>query len=384
MAVGASAVVVAAAVIVFVATRHRATAHETRPPVSVAVVKVQKEDLWREITFNAEFQPYQEVDLHAKVAGFVEAISVDIGDRVREGDTIAVLEIPELRADIEHAVASVKRNREDVRRAEAVYEEAHTNYERIVAVHKAQPNLIAQQDVDAAVSKDRTAASLLESAKLQVEVSDADVKKLNAMLAYSRITAPFSGVITKRYADKGALIQAGISSSTQTMPLVRLSENDRLRLVFPVSVSYVSAVHVGDPAEVRVPSVAGALHLKISRISGKVDMNTRSMDVEIDVPNADFRFIPGVYASVALKLDHKAGAIAIPVEALSPRQRESIYVVKDGIIEERTVKLGLETPGKVEATSGLSEGETVMIGSRAGVKPGQHVQARVVKPEGPL
>jgi len=213
----------------------------------VAVCPVTREDLVEDIVCNAELRPYQEIDLHAKVAGYLENISVDIGDRVNAGQLLANIEVPELADDIQRATAALTRNEQEVSRAQATYEEAHLVYARLAAVDKAQPNLIAQQELDAAIEKDRTTASSLAGTKAEVEVSRAEIAKLKTMQKYSRIIAPFTGVITRRYADPGALIQAGISSSTQALPLVRLSQNDRLRLNIPVSVSHVSRIHLGDP-----------------------------------------------------------------------------------------------------------------------------------------
>jgi RND family efflux transporter MFP subunit len=343
----------------------------------VAVSKVTREDLAEELICNAELRPYQEIDLHAKVAGYLENITVDIGDRVQAGQLLATIEVPELADDIQRAKASLARNEQEVSRAEAAYEEAHLVYTRLAAVDKAQPNLIAQQELDAAVEKDRATASALAAAKAEVDVSRAEIAKLQTMQKYSRIVAPFSGVITRRYADPGALIQAGISSSTQALPLVRLSQNDRLRLDIPVSVSYVSRINIGDPVEIHVDSCAKSLTGTIARSTRKVDTATRTMDVEADVHNDDLKLIPGMYASVAVRLDHRERVLAVPVEAVSRQTAATVFVVnKNNKIEERVVSLGLETPRKLEVLSGLSENELVMIGNRTQVKPGQLVEPK--------
>jgi RND family efflux transporter MFP subunit len=347
------------------------------PPVPVA--KVQREDLYKELTVQAEFRPYREIDLHAKVAGYLQQINVDIGDPVKEGDLVATLEIPELTDDIHHALAAEKRSEDEVQRAEAAYADAHLAYSRLAEVDQTQPGLVAQQDVDTARSKDRAAESALAAAKEQVQIAKADVEKLQTMLKYSRIIAPFSGVITKRYADPGALIQAG-TSSAQALPLVRLSENDRLRLVFPLSVSAVPFVKIGDAVGIHVDSLERTFQGKISRSTRKVDTATRTMDVEVDVPNADLSLIPGIYASVSFQIDRREKVLAVPVQAVSHQTPPTVYLVdKDNRIEERPVKLGLETPAKFEVTVGIGENDLVLVGSRAEVKPGQRVEPKVVE-----
>ena len=278
----------------------RATTGDAKPGIvaisapRVAVCQVTREDLAEELVCDAELRPYQEVEIHAKVAGYLENITVDIGDRVQSGQLLATIEVPELADDIQRAKAAVTRNEQEVSRAQAAYEEAHLIYTRLAAVDKAQPNLIAQQELDAALEKDRSTDSALAAAKAEVDVSQAEISKLETMRKYCRIVAPFSGVITRRFADPGALIQAGISSSTQAMPLVRLSQNNRLRLDIPVSVQYVSHISVGDPAEIHVDSCGKTFSGVIARSTRKVDTATRKMEVEVDVPNDKLDLIPGM------------------------------------------------------------------------------------------
>ena len=375
-------------VVVVIALVWRGTVGHAKPgnlpeeALAVAVAKVTRQDLARELTCEAELRPYQEIDLHAKVAGYLQKITVDIGDRVEAGQLLAVIEVPELGDDIQRANASLKRCQEEVARAQAAHDEAHLVYTRLTAIDKARPNLIAQQELDTAVEKDRATGSSLAAASAEVDVAKADINKLQTMLKYSRITAPFPGVITKRYADPGALIQAGTSSSTQTLPLVRLSQNDRLRLDIPVSVSYVSRVELGDPVQIQVASLDRAFSGKIARSTRKIETATRTMEVEVDVPNTDLKLIPGMYASVILRLDHRDQALAVPVEAVSRKKTCTVFVVgNDQRMEERVVRLGLETPQQVEVTSGLKENELVMIGSRTQVHPGQQVEPKLIEAE---
>ena len=352
----------------------------TPKAVCVAVAKVAREDLAQELVYDAELRPWQEIDLHAKVAGYLEKIDVDIGDRVTAGQLLATIEVPELHDDINRAAAAQKRSRQEVARAQAAYEEAHVVYTRLLAVDKAQPNLIAQQELDAAQARDRTTAAALASVQAEVDVVNAEMDKLRTMLKYSQITAPFSGVITWRYADPGALIQAGVSSSTQSLPLVRLSQNDRLRLDIPVSVPYVSHINVGDPVQVNITSLGTTLTGTIARSTRKVDTATRTMEVEMDVPNPDLKLIPGMYASVVLRPEHREKALVVPVEAVSRQKSCSVFLVnKNNQIEERTISLGLETPHKLEVLAGLNESDLVMIGSRAQIKPGQLVEPKLLQ-----
>src|SRR5262249_36581745 len=212
--------------------------------------------------------------LHAKVAGFVKDMKVDIGDRVKAGQLLAVLEVPELGDDLDHARAAE-------RRAGADYRDAHLAYTRLVAVNKEHPNLIAQQDLDTAEAPD-TAEAREAPAEGALAAAKADADKYQTLVGYTRIAAPFAGVVTKRYADPGALIQAGTASNTQSMPLVRLSDNTLLRLDFPVSVDYVSGIRLDQPVNVSVDSLGGRVFRgRVKRFSANVGDSTRTMPVAI-------------------------------------------------------------------------------------------------------
>jgi RND family efflux transporter MFP subunit len=373
-------VIVVIAVVALTRPNRSALAKGASDAPVVGAVKIHRETVAREKVFDSELRPYQEVELHAKVAGYVESILVDIGDHVKEGQLIAKLEVPEAQSDIDRALASQRRAEEEIKRANAGYAEAKVTLDRLLSVDKAKPNLIAQSELDLADSREKTAAANLAAAREQAKAAEADVKKLRTMLEYARITAPFDGVITERYADKGALIQAGTSSSG--MPLVRLSDNKRLRLVFPVEVSAVANAQVGRPVRVEIPGLHKVIEAKITRTSQKVNTSTRTMNAEVDVPNDDFSLIPGMYASVRMDVDARPDSLVIPVEALSRAKNPTVYLIDgDGVIEERQVKLGIETPEKVEALEGVAEGNLVMVGNRALVKPGQKVVAKLIEPK---
>jgi RND family efflux transporter MFP subunit len=342
----------------------RAAAVDAPGTPVVAVARVERADLFREINFPAEFRPYTEVEVHAKVSGYVKQMKVDIGDRVRAGELLAVLEVPELGDDRDHALASYHR-------AQADYRDAHLAYTRLVAVNKDHPNLIAQQDMDTAEARDATAQGTVAAAR-------ADADKYQTLVGYTRITAPFGGVITKRYADPGSLIQAGTASDTQAKPLVRVSDNTLLRLDFPVSVDYVHGIRLDAPVSVRVDSLGGrAFQGKIARFASKVDDSTRTMLVEMEVPNPSLELVPGMYATVMLKVDERPHALAIPVEAVPPGARSVLLVNGSHQLEERPVTLGIETATHYEVLAGLREGDLVMIGNPAQLPAGRKVEPRL-------
>ena len=334
---------------------------------TAGVAKVTREDLYKEVTIAAEFRPYVEVALHAKVSGYVRKMNVDFGDQVKAGQLMATLEVPELQAELDNAQATEQK-------AQADYTNAHLIYTRLQSVNKDHPNLVAQQDLDTAEANELTTAAAIAAAK-------ANIEKYQTMVSYTQITAPFDGVVTHRYADPGTLIQAGTSSDTQALPLVRVSDNYRLRLDFPVTVDYVKDVHLGDPVEVRVDSSNGKTFTgKISRFTHDVDEDTRTMITEIEVPNPNLELMPGMYATVVLKVEKRLQVLAVPTEAVTGEKTLTVYVVNhDNQIEERAVKLGLETPDKYEVLSGLNEGDLVVIGNRSGFQAGQKVEPKLIQ-----
>ncbi len=334
---------------------------------TAGVAKVTREDLCKQVTIAAEFRPYQQVELHAKVSGYVKEMNVDFGDQVKAGQLLATLEVPELQDELNSAIAAEQH-------AEADYKNAHLDYTRLVAVNKEHPNLVAEQDLDSAEAKDLSAAASVAAAK-------ADVNKFQTMVDYTRITAPFDGVVTRRYADPGALIQAGTASDTQAKSLVRVSDNNHLRLDFPVSVDYVKYIKLGDPVEVRVESLNNKPFTgTISRFTHDVDEDTRTMTTEIEVTNPNLELDPGMYATVVLKVEKHPQVLAIPTEAVTGDKKDTVYVVtQNHEIEERIVTLGLETPDRYEVVSGLNEGDLVVIGNHAQIRSGQKVEPKLIQ-----
>ena len=358
------------------------------------MAKVTRADLARDVVLTAEFKPFQEVEVMAKVAGYVKKIEVDVGDHVKQGQLLATLEIPEMVEDITKAKASLDRSRaevgrahEELQRMQAAHEMNHLSFGRLEQVSKTRPGLVAQQEIDDARSRDlvgeaqiNAARSALSAADEQVKFSQADQARTNALFAYARVTAPFAGVITKRYADTGSMIQAGTASQTQAMPLVRVSENSLLRLILPVPESAVPGIRLGEHVDVDVPTLHRNFTGKVARFSGKLQSSTRTMETEVDVPNPSLVLMPGMYAEVKLMLQEHNGVIAIPLTALGgPEGKPTVFVV-DGNrkLEERPVVLGLETADRAEVKSGLQEGDLVVIGNRSQLKIGQAVTPKVI------
>jgi RND family efflux transporter MFP subunit len=364
------------------------------PATTVGVTRVVKKSLGRQITLSSELVPFQEIDVYAKEAGYVKNLYVDYGTHVKQGQLMATLEIPELEAqlqvdeaDIKNANNEVTRSQHELARYQALYKALHLEYTRLNGVFESQPGLVAQQEVDDAQGKDLAASSQVDAGQAALEAAQSQLAAAKAKLIhdqslydYSKITAPFSGVVTDRYANLGALVQAGIGSSTQAMPIVRLSQDDLFRLVIPVPESYVRFIRVGDPVDVRVPSLNRTFPGKVARFSVDVRVDTRTMHTEVDVRNPNHVLVPGLYAEATLTLEHREDIATVPVQALNHEaDKTTVWVVdQEGRVEDRPVQTGLMTASYAEIVSGLNDGEQVVVSDRSGLKNGERVHPKNV------
>jgi RND family efflux transporter MFP subunit len=375
--------------VVFLIVRDHSGKAPAEQPRGAAVVAVTRGSLASSLTVAGQFQPYQQVDLHAKVSGYIRRINVDIGDRVHQGEVLAVLEVPELQNQVEGAQAEVRHSQSDITRAqsevisaESTYAAVHAEYTRLEEASKERPGLIAEQELDDARAKDQQAAAQVGVAKAsldamqqQLGVSNATRSRLETMSAYEQIIAPFTGVVTKRYADTGTLIQAGQDNNTATLPVVQVAESDLLRLRMPVPESDVPYIQVGGDVQVKVNATGHTFTGKIIRFTRALDTNTRTMLTEVDVPNRDLSLSPGMYAEATIQLQQKNDTLILPAQAVVANGDQSYVLVVDATnhVEKRTVTLGIQTSNRVEVTSGLHAGDNVIAAGQTGYQPGEVV-----------
>jgi RND family efflux transporter MFP subunit len=360
---------------------------------TASVAKVTRGDLSSTLAVAGEFEPYQEVDLHAKVSGYIRRINVDIGDRVRTGEVLAVLEVPELnaqvaasKAEIQHSQSEIARAQSEVAYAQADYVAVHAQYTRLSEASKRRPGLIAEQELDDARAKDRdanakidVAKSALEATQGQLAVSKADNQRVQAMEDYSVVTAPFNGVVTWRYADVGSLIQAGTSSDTQSEPVVKVAQSDLLRLRMPVPEEDVPYIHIGGEMQIRVKSTGRIIAGKVIRFTRELSTSTRTMLAEVDVPNPDLSLTSGMYAETTITLQHKSGVLMVPAGAVV-RQGGGSYVLavdQQNKVVKVPVELGIQGANRVEITKGLSEGQSVIVTGQTNYEAGQTVRPKL-------
>jgi RND family efflux transporter MFP subunit len=357
------------------------------PMASVAEVK--RGNIAHTLSLAGQFQPYQVVDVHPKVGGFMVKINVDIGDKVRAGDTLAVLEVPELQAqlegskfELEQAKAEIVRAQHEIARADAIHAAQHLDYQRLLDTSKAQPGLVAQQELDDAQSKDLSSASQVDAAKAaedaahqHAEAARSNNERVQAIQNYTNVVAPIAGVVVWRYADTGALIQSGTNSNQQDLPIVRLAQSTLLRLRMPIPEDDVQYVHEGDSMQIRIDSLNRSITGKIVRFTRSVNFETRTMETEVDVENRNLSISPGMYANTRLQMASANNILTVPVEALVIRGDQQVAYVVDANnrVQIRDVVVGLRGTKLAEIKSGLHQGDHVIVGGQEKYNDGEQV-----------
>lgn len=320
--------------------RASGAASATETAVRVKTIKPARQDIVRKVVLPATIRADSEVTLYAKATGFLKSITKDRGDRVKAGELIAVLEIPEMNSEIAHAKAS--------------FALEETTLKRLEAIRKVEKSAVTDQDLD------------LSRAKR--DMAEATVKRLETMRGYTEIRAPFDGAVTERYADPGAFIQLG--------KLVSLVDISKVRVLVEVPESEVRFSPVGTEAQVRLDALPGKqVAGRVSRISGALDPVMRTMRVEIDLPNPDLSIYPGMYARVELGVERHPNVWVIPSRAVAVSQDKSfVFVNSGGKAKKVSVTLGTHDGEWSEARSGLQGDEVILLPEGRALVEGMAVQ----------
>lgn len=325
----------------------------------VQVLKVQRRDISQTLTLPANISPWYQATLYGKVSGYVKWIGVDKGDTVKQGQLLAVMDAPEIE--------------DQYKQAEADYAIKKVTYERYLSVWQENHDIIAKQDVD-------VAKAAAESAKHQRD-------SRRTLLDYTKVYAPFSGVITARFADPGALIQAATGSSTQAAPLFTIMDMDMVRVYVNAPQEAAHLTKPGLPVTLTARELSGEeTRASITRTTEALDPATRTLLVEIDVPNKDRRLQPGMFVNASLHLQQHPNALAIPPSAIVPSKsgkEKSVFVIDLGTAKLVPVKTGIDDGLWLEVVEGLTGDEEVVVVGKGGLSDGQPVQASAYNlPEG--
>ena len=344
--------------------------------IPIGVVTAQRKDLTRTITLLGTLVAFSEATLYGKVAGYVKSVPVDKGDKVRRGQTLALLEAPEMVKEVDQAEASFHEARASLDRAKAEADLQAATYKRYSEVHAKDPDAISNQELDEYRSRFDVANAEVNLAEARVETARANHGRLVALNEYASITAPFSGVVTARYVDPGALIQAA-TSSTQGQPIVTVQNLDRIRVYVSVPEIDVRFVHIGTPASLATAAYPGRVFkAAVTRFAEALDPSTRTMKTEIDIQNPQHVLRPGMYADVTLEIEKLPNVLVIPDSALAVEgSKKLIWVVRDGTAHRVEVETGLDDGNQAEIRSGLNAGDEVVLAGKDGLAEGKPVQA---------
>jgi membrane fusion protein, multidrug efflux system len=344
---------------------------------TVDVVHPRQGDIAKSIEMPGDVVGFYEAALHAKVTGYLKSISVDKGDSVKAGQVLAEIEVPELQSNLVRSQASLEIER--------------ITYDRLKKVQQSDSRLIAQQDVDMAYAK------YLEA--------QAAVATLQTMFGYTKIIAPFGGVITGRFADPGALIRAGggdigvdetsgLISPGATEgagghregggPILTLAEIDKLRVYIYVPEASYPFIHVGTPASLHFDEFPDRVfNGTVARYASSLDLATRTMLTEVDIDNPKRLVYPRSYAHVTIELVRHPDALSVPASAIQGSGESArLLVVNDGRLVEVPVKTGINNGAYVEVTSGLSPQSLVVATYSNNLTPGQQVDCRIQNGDG--
>lgn len=375
------------------AVRHHMAAAQPpaiRPPL-VQVIRPVRADVPITSTLSGTLAPYLQAKLYAKVPGYLKAIYVDKGDRVHAGELLAVIDAPELQSAMAGAKSKVIQTQANLLEKQSEYQKAKAErhldmlaYERLKAARKASPDLIAPMEVDVAQAKADEAVAEVATAQSGVSVAKAELataqvqqQEVAEQIAYTRITAPFDGVVSVRYLDPGAMVQTGTNSASQAMPVVEVMDPSRLRLDVHVAETDVPDVKPGTPVKVELPAVPGATReATIARTSLAEDLGTRTMLAEAEIPNRDLGWHPGMYAQVTLQLQLHRGSLTLPEQAIAHNgDKANVFVVgSDSRLHQRAVELGADDGIHVEIKHGLAEHDVVALTGTESLRDGMEVR----------
>jgi RND family efflux transporter MFP subunit len=327
-------------------TEASARVEEQSRGVRVRVAKATTSPAVRRLTLQGEARAFAQVTLYAKVSGYLKAVSVDKGDKVKAGQVLATIEAPELDKQIAAASSDAKNKRVNAKRFEAL----------------APSNMVSAQEV--------------EAAQAGAAVAEANEAALSTQGGYRVLRAPFAGIVTARYADPGALIQSATSGQTGALPIVSVANPDRLRIYVYLDQAAATYIRVGDTADVKLPERPGfSRKATVTRAAGQLDTKTRTMLTEIDVDNKDSAILPGAFVTVAL--EYKVTPLAqMPVEALVVKGDKTLAAVVDdqNKVHYRPVVVADDDGTTVRLVSGVKAGERVALNLGGGVDDGAPVQ----------
>jgi RND family efflux transporter MFP subunit len=343
----------------------------SRPP-PVDVVSAKSSPLTQRLVLPGETAAWYDSKIYARVNGYVKNWLVDIGDHVSNGETLALIETPELDAQLQAARAKLNAAQAEVDVKQAHADFAKSTYERW---RNSPQGVVSEQERESKKAASMEAESDLVASKAQVALDQADVDRLTSLTEFKNVKAPFAGTIVERDIDIGDLVTAGSGSGVSA--LYRVARNEPMRVFVNVPQSAADDLLTGDArASIAVGGAAGRHYEgKVSRTSEAINPQSRTLRAEVDLPNADSRLVPGMYVEVSFTLKNPIG-VQVPAAALSFRPEPQVAIIDDkNVVEFRDVKIGVDDGDVVQIESGLKEGDRVVLNISSQIASGMKVDA---------
>jgi membrane fusion protein (multidrug efflux system) len=349
-------------------------------PPTIEVVRVVEQPINVTLAMPGELDPYETVAIYPKVTGFVKTILVDRGSRVRAGDLISTLEAPEIVSQRAEAQSKVQSAEALLETAKSKGEADSSTYEKLKAA-AATPGVVAGNDLVLAQKAVEAEQSQIAAAQQNIEAARQALNSITEMEGYLKVTAPFDGVVTERNVHPGALVGPN-SGQAAAMPMVRLVQNDRLRLVVPVPETYIAGIAAGTQMSFTVPAYPGQTFSgTIARVAHAVDIKTRTMAVELDVLNKDGRLASGTFCQVRWPVHRPGPSLEVPSGSVaSTTDRTFVVRVRNGRAEWIDVKTGLASGPLVEVFGDLQPGDAIALRGTDEIGAGTEVRVKEVKP----
>lgn len=349
--------------------------------ITVSTVTPLRQHLDVRLAYTADIQPYQQVNLFSRVDGYIAKFHVDKGDEVKANRLLVEID----HTDYVHAVNQAKANlaaaRANVTRLEANLRNARLTLERMDRLIKEQ--FVSQQDLDNAQIGFDMAVAQLEAQQATVKQMEVALQQAETNLAYSYIRAPFAGYIAERNLDAGAYV-TGSTASTSTMSrgILTLHDVNTVRTLIEVVEKDVPLIKIGQQAEVRAEAYPDRVFVgKVTRIVQALDRTTRTMTVEVDLPNPDHALKGGMFARVEVVVGVHPDAVQIPLDALTRfEDTQYVYVVREGKAYQVPVEVGARIDTRIEVTKGLTGTEQVIVAGKDLVSHGTPVEAYPAAP----
>jgi membrane fusion protein (multidrug efflux system) len=373
-------IAVTALVIFRLSTGAKADPQKTRL-ITVGTVSPLKEDLDVRLSYTADISPNQVVNLFSRVDGYVAKLHVDKGDFVKTGQLLMEIDHTDYLHAVDQAKANLAAGNAKVAQQKAALRNARLTLDRMQALIKDQ--FVSQQDLDNAQVNFDAAVAALESLDAQVKQMEVALAQADTNLTYSYIRAPFAGYIAERNLDTGAYV-TGAASSTSTMSrsMLSLHDIDRVRVLIEVVEKDIPTIQIGQKAGLRAEAYPDRVFEgQVTRIVQALNRETRTMTVEIDLPNKDRRLKGGMFARVEVMVGTHRQAVQIPIDAVSRLEdTQYVFVVRDGKAQRANVEIGVRNDNRVEITKGLTGDETVIVSGKDLVHDGTPVQAQPLEP----